>query len=335
MHRDLIGCTIDEDPKSFITPDEFFTEDRDAQSAVDAIYKHVNGGSGIYAGLLWQFNVLASDIGVYTGGDYELAEFSSFNFSPENQKIADLYRSYFAAINTANFAISNIPTSPLTEEEQFPFMVEARFWRAVFYFDLMRLFGGIPLILQPYERVGQNYTQPREPLDTVSQFVLNEFTFAFENLPASNAPGRPNRLTAAAFLSKYYLTIDNFSRAFQASRVVLQSLQDNLVADYALLFMEDAQNLPEDIFSININADDPNLINRLTLPEGLRGKGIFMPTDTYVNRFDVLDRRREVSVLTSFLSGDGTEVEVAPHVRKFWDGAKATGWCFSQRFGVN
>ncbi|NND05290.1 MAG: RagB/SusD family nutrient uptake outer membrane protein [Saprospiraceae bacterium] len=314
----MSSCSLDEDPLSLITPDEFFHEDRDAQSSIDAIYTYINGGASIYARYFWLVNAMASDLGRYRGTDPDLAEFASMSVTPQNSILLEIWQGLYAGINAANFAIENIPSVPISDMEKDVFIAEARFLRAIFYFDLMRLFGGVPLLEQANTVVGSQYLAERKSLEETAQFVELEFTHAFENLPESNSPGRPVGLTAAAYLSRFYLTRGEFNKAFQASRAVIQSGRWSLASDYAMIFSGQPQNKSEELFSISIDLNGANPVNAFTLPLGVDGLGHILPTSFYVDGFEFLDRRRQVSFFTSYISDEGVELEVEPHVGKYW-----------------
>ncbi len=315
----LPSCRYEEDALSHITPDEFFLEARDAQSALDAIYHHLHRGSSIYGEPYHLINSMASDLGRYVGQNLEIDELATFNISAGNKVLEQVWQGLYAGINTANFAIENIPITPISDGEKNELVAEARFLRAIFYFDLMRLFGGVPISRTSITELSQNYALPRADLDSVQQFVQEEFTFAFENLPSTNNPGRPTNITAAAFLAKFYATISEFNRAFQASRVVIQSGRFGLLPDYATLFSNQAQQSSESVWSININLDDPNVLTRSMLPREYFGNGTWRPTDGFVGLFDPLDRRSSVTLLTEVLNDVGEVQVIEPHIGKFWE----------------
>ncbi len=314
----VLSCRHEEDPLSFITSDEFFLEARDAQAAVDAIYQSINSGSSIYSYEYITVNAMASDIGTYEGGDINIGELVTFSITPHNQILHKIWSELYEGINTANHAIHNIPAAPLSEPEKMPLIAEARFLRAMFYFDLMRFFGGVPIVKESFTTLGENYLVPRASVDSLQQFLEQEFTYCFENLPRTNNPGRPINITAAAYLAKFYLTIGEYTRAFQASRTVIQSSLFSLLPDYANLFTISAQNTPEDIWSVNINESDPILINHSTLPKLLYGTGFFKPTESYFTSFVDQDRRKEVTFFNE-ITKQGQTMEVGPHIGKFWD----------------
>ena len=305
-----LGCSYDEDPLSLITPDEFLLESRDAQSSVDAIYHYVHGGSGVYAKYYGIVQGLHADLGWYRGSNLDLNEFASFNVSPTNNILGELWTMLYQAIGAANFAIANIPATPSSDAEKSALITEARFLRAMFYFDLMRYFGGVPLIAVPFEMYGDNYFAPRSDLPALQQFIQDEFMFCLENLPNSGEPGRPIALSAAAFLAKFYLTTGDYNRAFQATRLLIRSERFQLVNDYAALFNNAVQNSPEDILSVYINDGDPATINVILLPPEANGRGAIRPTSLFLKSFDPADRRAQIS-----LASVGEE----SYISKFWD----------------
>ena len=313
------ACSLHEDPLSFITPDEFFLEDRDAQAAVDAIYSHINSGESIYAQYYWLVNAMASDLGTSDGLDPDIAEFANFTLTPQNGIIKFLWRGLYKGINAANYAIENIDSAPLSENEKLFLLAEARFLRAFFYFDLIRFFGEVPLIRETALQLNETVQPEQASMDTLYQFLERELTYAFENLPAASSPGRPSIYTAAAYLGKFYLTTKNYSRAAQASRIILQSGSYNLLTDYASLYKDNSQNNREFIWSVNLNISDGSKINLMILPESLGGRASLLPTEVFFEAFENQDRRRAVTFLTSYPDSQGNPVTIEPHIIKFWD----------------
>lgn len=317
------SCIHDEDPKSFITPDEFFQEDRDPRAAVDAIYFYINSGNSIYSRQYWLLNALFSDLAVSDGLDPELQQLSEFNLSSENRTIEAIWKGLYAGVAKANYAIQNIASAPISENEITTLLSEARFLRGFFYFDLARFFGDVPIVTEVELDINNIDYPLRSPLDSVYQFIEEDLNFAFENLSATSSPGRPTKYSTAALLCKYYLTIKNYTRAAQASRFLIQStfiLQN----DYANLFKNNNQNNAEFIWSANLNSGNGSNINFLTLPYPLGGLGRILPTSSFYEQFEEQDRRREITFIHGYLDNQGNEVSIAPHVQKFWDRSAET-----------
>ncbi len=316
----LLGaCSIDEDPRSLLTPDEFFQEDRDAQSSVDAIYGHINSGTSVYARHHWLINGLVSDLGTYRGSDPNLSALATLGHTASNEVIWELWQGLYQAIYAANFAIENIPKVPIPDEEKTEFMAEARLLRAMFYFDLVRYFGAVPILEKAHLTSEQLTAESRSPIDSVYSFIEHDLTYAFENLPARHDPGRPTLYTAAGLLAKFYLTQRNFSRAAQASRLVIQSGIYDLQPDYADLFTVRHQNNAEILFSANFNISDGAPMNIYLLPRTLHGRSRILPTASFFEDFDAKDRRESVTVLRSIKNDQGQAMQIEPHLSKYWD----------------
>lgn len=300
---------LDEEDKSLVTSEEFFQEARDAQSAVDAIYSHLHGGS-IYARYYWLIGALASDLAEGAGTDPDVFEFANFTLTPQNAIVARIWEELYAGIQTANFAIENIPRAPISEGEANELIAEARFFRAMFYFDLVRFFGGTPLVVAAYSDVKQDFLTPRAPVDSVYAQIVRDFEYSFEQLPASKGAGRPNRFAALAFLAKVYATQGEYSKAFQATRTIILSERYRLLPDYADVFKIANNNSAEIIFAINFSADVAAPMNLQTLPTSLNGRPLTLPSGGLISSFDPLDRRLAVSFLN-----DGGKT----YVSKYWD----------------
>lgn len=319
----VAACRHDEDPKSFITPDEFFNEDRDAQAAIDAIYHHINTGNSIYSEQYWLLNALFSDLATSDGVNPDLEELSQFRPETDNEIIETLWKGLYEGVAKANYAIRNIPDAPLSEDEKNLFLAEARFLRAFFYFDLVRLFGAVPLVEETPLDINDIEFPARTPADTVFQYLESELNFSFQNLPLTSNPGRPTVYTAAAMLCKLYLTTKNYTRAAQASRFLLQGafvLQN----DYAGLFRNNSQNNSEIIWSVNLNPGNGSKINFMTLPYVLGGLGRVLPSASFYDSFENLDHRYQVTFLDQYSDMAGNIISIDPHVQKYWDRSAET-----------
>jgi hypothetical protein len=309
---------LEEDPDSFITPDDFFTDERDGQAAIDAIYSHLSN-TGFYANEYILIGTLFSDIGISNSGDPHLNELSDFSLQAGNVVVESTWKKLYAALNTANFAIENIHRVPISEPEQLELIAEGRFFRALFYFDLVRYFGDVPLILESFTEIGQNYSVSRAPADSVYTQILEDFDFARNNLPTSSQPWRPTQSTAIAFMNKVYVAQKDYPRAFQFSRAFIQSGQFSLLNDYADIFKVGNNHNSEIIFAIDFNQGNETNLNERTLPPVLNGKELELPTAGFYASFDSLDRRRTASFITSYMGSDLFIHNFPPHISKYWD----------------
>ena len=119
----------------------------------------------------------------------------------------------YAKIRNINDFISNLATSPIPVATKNRFKAQALFWRAWRYFDLVRLYGGVPLVLTPLPVVGNAAKQADElPRNTTTQTInqiVADLDTAIAYLP-NNWPGqdygRITRGAVQAFLGRVLLT---------------------------------------------------------------------------------------------------------------------------------
>ena len=113
------------------------------------------------------------------------------------------WEEHYTAINRANVVIDKVSdASWLDNQSKQNYVNEARFLRALMYFNLVRYFGGVPIVLHDGEGEGA----PRNSIDEVYQQIVDDFTAA-EDLPVgySDRDSKPSSLSASAMLSKVYL----------------------------------------------------------------------------------------------------------------------------------
>lgn len=144
-----------------------------------------------------------------------------------------LFPELYAVIAFANGILGGLPDSPVDEAYKLEIEAEARFYRAVAYFYLVRIYGDCPLRMHT-PRVDEATSCPRSPYYTVYEKLVEDLLFAYENMRspqrvAEATPGchRPNRYAAIAYLSNVYCTIgsllaspdDNFWNPAKEDRV--------------------------------------------------------------------------------------------------------------------
>src|SRR5690625_5859315 len=93
----------------------------------------------------------------YKGQEVHVQNMQALTLNPVNMStyFGNQWSSAYQAIGRANMALKYVPeTEGLSEAEAQSLLAEARFFRALNYFYLVRAFGAVPLILEPYEEPG-------------------------------------------------------------------------------------------------------------------------------------------------------------------------------------
>src|SRR5690606_26543242 len=117
--------------------------------------------------------------------------------------------------NYANNVIKWVPTMEINEQLRDRYVGEAKFLRGLFYFELARGFGGVPLITEPTENATNNNI-PRADLADVYALIVSDLQAASAALPPSYSGSDRGRATSGAalgLLAKVYLTQGNWQQA--------------------------------------------------------------------------------------------------------------------------
>ena len=194
--------------------------------------------------------------------------------SSSNLRVYELWQQHYAGVYRANVAIDRIPTvsfpkDPTNQALQARYIGEAKFLRALYYFNLVRLYGDVPLITKPnYTAVtAPEYAIARTPSTAVYLQIEQDLKDASTVLPntyTGTNVGRATKGAALALLSKVYLTkagfplkmTQHYADAINYAQQVI-SVADGgsgsfgyaLQTNYANVFLPAAKNNSEHIFS--------------------------------------------------------------------------------------
>ena len=318
----LASCSefLQEEPRSLITKEQFFTEASSAQSAIDAIYSHLDA-DGVYANSMWLLQAMLSDEGEANTSSSDIQELANFSLRSDNEVVAQIWSQLYAAIHTTNFAIEGIPTTPISEPEIEVLVAEARFFRAVFYFDLVRCFGPVPLITVAASNVNDPYIQARDSIEVIYAQIEEDLEYASVYLPGSAQYGRPVRLTASAYLAKVYAEQGELTSAFPLTRGVILSENFRLLDNYKENFLITNKDNSEAMLTAQQSSVNRGDINLRLLPPQLGGKSKELPTDSLFASYESPDIRRNASYIDIVINPDSTITDIVPHVSKYWDQA--------------
>jgi tetratricopeptide (TPR) repeat protein len=210
---------------------------------------------------------------------------------------------------------------------------EARFLRGLLYFNLVRMFGSVPLLVKE--------DPPVDPKPASVDDIYNQITedlSAAEALPASypvgNGRGRATSGAAKAILAKVYLTRKNYQQAAALAKEVIDSKQYSLWADFADVFKLSSRNGKEAIFSVGFGDGGGKIsfwevgqfLVRL-LPKELSAEGVQnaqgwqIPTQALYDSYNPDDQRRAATFITDVHNSDGSITHIRPYIRKYWDSA--------------
>jgi starch-binding outer membrane protein, SusD/RagB family len=238
-------------------------------------------------------------------------ELDNFTVTPTNGLVRDFYRAHYTAINKANLVLQQASLAKedgsVSNEDYNISTAEARFIRGHLYFNLVRVFGGVPKVDQIITDEG-SFNIPRSSPEEIYFLIESDLQFASDNLPASwdvAFIGRPRKTSAQGLLAKVYLYQQKWALALQSAQNVINSGMHDLSTPYNKIFTEEGENSKESLFEIqNIRNESYNFGSDYARIQGVRGSGEWdfgwgfnSPSMTLVNAYEAGDPRRDATIL--------------------------------------
>lgn len=336
---------LDEKPIDRLVVNNFYTSQKDAQAAVDAAYQQLNS---IYNRCMYMLCDLTTD-GMKNGLGMPNSFLQNLEFlrhTPENTFIRDMWQNNYAGIMKANAAINNIPSITMNPDIQKRLIGEAHFLRALYYFNLVRFFGDVPLITQ-LETI-DDAMGPRVAKEQIYEQIISDLTEAENILPHSSEYGtadigRATKGAAKILAGKVYLTKGDFSKAKDKLAEVVEqegTYGYGLHANYGDNWNLDTEAGKEAVFYMEYKSDPfPNngemsmIGPKYSLPESVGVSGsneADIPTMELNNAFKENDTRKAVNMRTHYTNPlNGKELTSSiPLFGKYWqEGITAIKFC--------
>lgn len=233
-------------PPTEIGETEQFADSASAMAAVAYVYSYSasnngNSGFGYNDAKLTESTGLSSDELISPNNPLpDAVAFYSYGLSNINSVVAQLWTSPYTSLFPVNDVIAGVNNSTgLSASFKTQITAEMKVVRSLYYFNLVNLFGGVPLALTPAYSV--NAALARASADSVYAQIIADLTDAQQNLSANYpSPGqaRPDKLVATALLARVYLYRQQWQEAYNAANTVIASGQYSLVTDPNKVFLD-------------------------------------------------------------------------------------------------
>lgn len=253
---------LDVPPQGQITEEQALIDPDAADKMVTGVYNtlYFGGFGNNTVGFLMAFagDVASdnSDKGSTTGDYSPGGQLDNFTFTPTNDIFNNLWSGHYQAIARANKAIEILDKSTFDETTRKRLLGESRFLRGFYYFNLVRMFGGVPKVIRvplPSEGNSDEF-QTRASVADIYTVIKDDLQYGVDNLPlkgdAGSSTGRATKGAAQALLAKVYLYLKDYQKAFDLSLAVINSGRYSLTSDYAGMFREVGVNNSESIFEV-------------------------------------------------------------------------------------
>jgi len=337
----LSGCDkfVTKYPIDQTSVENSFTTAEDANMAVLGIYQRLDGAYAQNMARLTEVitdNAYSQQDVLKGAGAVDLRELAEFRLTSENSFMQNRWNDLYNGISRANLVLERIVDITFSDQQQKnQYIGESKFLRALFYFDLVRFFGGVPVTLSPIMSSEEAYALARESEEYVyTEVIVKDLEEAAQLLPVSygsNQLGRVTKGAAEALLAKVYLTVDKPELALPLLEKVRASATYRLMDEYAQVF--DSDNTPESIFEIQYTADEAAVGNPYPnwfLPnDASSGKDVFgngflggaggghaIPTSELYESYERTDQRRDYTFAPYVSALEGGEIQ---RVNKYRD----------------
>lgn len=242
---------LDPVPTSSISADNFYQNEQQLEAGILNMYDGLQGvndtSSNSNHATQMEFYVteMRSDNTRSKSGEGEAGQFDNFAIQSTNGLVADHYRSFFNVIFRANVVLANLDVA--SDANRAKFEAEAKFVRAYVYFNMVRLYGELPLVDRVIGIEDADISYTRRPVADIYELIISDFTAAVDNLD-NQYKNRASKAAAQALLAKVYLTLGtNYTQA----QILLEDVMDSgysLEPNFNDVFY--SENNSEVIFSI-------------------------------------------------------------------------------------
>lgn len=307
-------------PLSQITQDNYYQTAAQVNAGTAVLYSAPWFGYSGKGG--WSITELSGGNGRTYSSD--IINFQDFSVTNTNFEISAVWNSLYIEVAQANGLINTLPVKvPATVDKAVVdnALGEARLWRAMAYFHLVRIFGPVPIIENSFDYIS-NYQVNRNPVTDIYKFIVNDLKFAEANCTklvrsgSSPANARVSSGSASALLAKVYLYMQDYPNARAQAEKVINSGEFKLYGidvagkTFADLFLTANNNNEESVIALqwagNGGYGRGNPFQAAAAYNGQitgtgDGYGQVAPTFDLQDKFDPNDLRRKA---TYMLPGD-------------------------------
>ncbi len=320
------GCEkgfLDVDPIGQQTSETFFANEADAKKAVTSAYGHLNQWFVAGFAHLAVTSITSDDAerGSVPGDASFLDDIDNFTFTSTQFLFDDYWTGQYAGINLCNQSLDNIPNINMDAALKARLLAEAKFIRALHYFNLVRAFGEVPIV-KKVPLTADELNPARSPLVEVYAFIETDLNEAAAVLPVSYPAeeiGRATKGAALGLLAKVKMYEHKWTEVSDLCDQVL-AMPYALATDYNGIFRISGENSPESIFEVQSNAfgSDCGTYSQYSEVQAVRnqfGWGFNIPTASLESAFEPGDLRKDATILkrsTTTVEGDYI-VDIAPN----------------------
>lgn len=305
----VVSCEeeLDQTPITENESSKFYKTESQLEGAVNATYAvlQFNGLYGLYIPALGEIPSDNTYVEVPANDGGAFGELDEFTTITANVPITRCWKDSYIGIQRANLMLSRIDGVPYFDQAKKNSRIgEVKFIRALIYFNMVRIFGDVPLVTKETINPNDYFGQGRTAKNLVYDQVINDLQEAISSLPiAQTQAGRVTKGAAQTLLGKVYLTLNEFSNAKEQLEAVVKAGNYTLLTDVNKIFALDSENNTEIIFAtqfasgINVNTEGTSAFQQFSPSGTVSGaKGHNLPTKSFFALYQTNDIRKAAYV---------------------------------------
>ena len=300
------------DPPYAQDAENYFQTPEDFERALTGAYDMLQGSFvSFWIGEIASDNAIAG--GESVNDSQGLHQIDNMTHGGVNNELRNIMRWNYTGITRVNYIMENKDNIDFPGKEHM--LAEAKFLRAYYYFELVKFFGDVPLIIDKRIGIEEARQFPRTPKADVYAQIEQDLAAAATVLsPVAAQKGRATKGAAQALLGKVYLYQNKFTEAAAIFDEIRNSGLYSLISDYSQLFSASNENNSETVFDIQYSGLEGGGYGCLICLEGNAAPGFQgirqytgpiygdgnsynLPTQELYNAFSPIDPRRGHTIL--------------------------------------
>jgi len=307
----LTSCSdsfFNELPPDQLTEDQFLSNKNDLEDILFDAYSRLRTAyTNQYAiGDVAADNAYNSKL----NNSVDLISINESNVDPNNNVLQSIWSGSYYVIARTNLVLDNVEKLDISENDRRQLKGEAVFLRSLIYFNLIRIYGDVPLVLKDVSSPNEAISYKRESVDQIYNQIISDLTSVEDYLPPAYSNnkniGRATKIAVKSLLGDIFLTRKNYQKALEKFSEIVSSNEAALLDDYSQIFDSKNANNKEIIFAVQYARDlDPSQGNPLvtrawpneSVGDGLLrlGQGNFLITDDLDRAFEENDKRKAMN----------------------------------------
>jgi len=249
------GCEdfLQKDPQGELTQEAFPVTASDALLATNAVYVTVRTWT-YHSGGYPILDIMSDDAHKGSNPNDQLptvGPYETFTHTTTQDGLDRWWSALYEGIKRANVVIEKVPSINMNEQLRNRYIAEASFLRGLFYFDLVRAFGGVPKVTSTTPAT----KTPRSTDAEIYELIISDLEFAAQHLPekslyAPDDAGRATKGAAKSLLARVCLFMGDYKNVEKYALEVIASDEYDLEDDFADANGKNGEHGIESVFEI-------------------------------------------------------------------------------------